>query len=107
MMNDFLSESVFVRGLTRYLNNRFVYHPTKAYKDIRNSNLLVLIKINISVQNKKNLYRAYANAVQDDLWTALQNQAVQENVRLPATMKEIMVILKFIIQKEEITRFFV
>jgi len=52
--------------------------------------------------------RAYANAVQDDLWTALQNQAVQENVRLPATMKEIMVILKVIIfayKKEEITRF--
>ena len=48
----------------------------------------------ICVQNNK-LYsfydRAYANAVQDDLWTALQAQAVEENVILPATVKEIMV----------------
>ena len=35
--------------------------------------------------------RAYANAVQDDLWQALQDQAVAENIQLPATVKQIMV----------------
>ena len=38
-----------------------------------------------------NNWRAYANAVQDDLWQALQDQAVAENIQLPATVKQIMV----------------
>lgn len=33
---------------------------------------------------------AYANAEQDDLWQALQEQADEEGVNLPATVKEIM-----------------
>ncbi len=33
---------------------------------------------------------AYANAQQDDLWQALQEQADEESVNLPATVKEIM-----------------
>ena len=36
------------------------------------------------------LLRAFANADQDDLWQALQEQADLESVQLPATVKEIM-----------------
>lgn len=36
------------------------------------------------------LIRAYGNANQDDLWAALQAQATQEGVSLPATVKDIM-----------------
>lgn len=34
--------------------------------------------------------RAFDNAVQDDLWQALQQQANQDNIPFPATIKEIM-----------------
>lgn len=36
------------------------------------------------------LFSAYGNAQQDDLWKALQEQADEENVVLPATVKEIL-----------------
>jgi len=35
-------------------------------------------------------YSAYSNAVQDDLWSALQAQADADGVKLPASVKEIM-----------------
>ena len=34
--------------------------------------------------------RAYGNAIQDDLWQALQDQAGIDNVILPTTVKAIM-----------------
>lgn len=88
MMNDFLSEPVFVRGLTRYLNRRFSTITSKKYIYNSKHNLTLRSKPIIFVDN---LCRAYANSVQDDLWTALQEQAIEDNIKLPATMKEIMV----------------
>jgi aminopeptidase N len=35
-------------------------------------------------------YRAYSNAIQDDLWQALEEQAGIDNVILPTTVKAIM-----------------
>lgn len=37
-----------------------------------------------------NVNRAYKNAVEDDLWLALQQQSDEEGVSLPAPVKEIM-----------------
>lgn len=42
------------------------------------------------IKNTKQLTRAYKNAVQDDLWQALQEQADVDGVHLPATVKQIM-----------------
>lgn len=35
-------------------------------------------------------YSAYGNAQQDDLWQAMQEQADEEGIVLPATVKEIL-----------------
>ena len=35
-------------------------------------------------------YRAFKNAVEDDLWKALNDQAIEDGVILPSSMKAIM-----------------
>lgn len=40
--------------------------------------------------SKKLAFSAYDNAVQDDLWNALEKQAANDEIILPATVKEIM-----------------
>ena len=67
------------------------------YEVISIFNSLQIIGKSVKVRATKNdcflnnNCRAYANAVQDDLWQALQDQVVADNIQLPATVKQIMV----------------
>jgi aminopeptidase N len=74
-----LGIETFKRGLNRYLSTKYDYYR----KNIIFSGTEFCIGWLIFPS-------AYGNAQQDDLWQAMQEQADEEGIVLPATVKEIL-----------------
>ena len=87
MMSDILGEETFQKGLKRYLDARYVHIlGLKVFAFMLCNNAAGLLNDSF----KYFIKRAFNNAVEDDLWQALQLQADEDNVALPASMKVIM-----------------
>ena len=80
MLANFVGLDTFQRGITRYLKNKWLYYKICLNCLLRSFVIIIFLHS-----------RAYNNAVEDDLWQALQEQVVEDDkIELQSTIKAIM-----------------